>query len=405
MKNTIYVLYCRLYQQIFRLVIPLLKWRKPIVIEGENSVLSLAQKLSDLAINKVLIITDQGLMNLGLLNGMLKEMDDKDVNYFIYDKTIPNPTIHNVEEALELYHKNTCQAIIAFGGGSPMDCAKVVGARVSRPRKKIPQLKGEMKVLFKIPTLFAIPTTAGTGSEVTIAAVISNSETHEKYAINDPVLIPNYAVLDPVLTVKLPPHITSTTGMDALTHAIEAYIGRSNTRETEKAALEAVRLIHENLWIAYSEPTNMNARAKMQKASFLGGVAFTRAYVGNVHAIAHTLGGFYGIPHGLANAVILPYVLKEYGDTASTKLAQLADHIKIVKGQKTDTEKAKIFIEYIENLNKRMNIPDKIDGVLLADIPVMAKRACSEANPLYPVPKIFFQKEMESMYLKIRSDK
>src|SRR5690606_10617714 len=140
--------------------------------------------------------------------------------------------------------------------GSPMDCAKGVGARLARPEKTIPQMKGQLKVRKAIPPLFAIPTTAGTGSEATLAAVISNSKTQEKYAINDTVLFPHYAVLDPLLTINLPPHITSTTGMDALTHAIEAYIGKSNTEETKKYAREAVTLIFENLYEAYSNGLN-----------------------------------------------------------------------------------------------------------------------------------------------------
>jgi len=271
------------------------------------------------------------------------------VNYFIYDKTVPNPTIDNIEEALKIYNTNNCNGIVAFGGGSPIDCAKGVACRVARPQKTIAQMKGLLKVRKKLPLLIVIPTTAGTGSETTIAAVISNPSTHEKYAINDPVMIPQYAVLDPVITAGLPPHLTATTGMDALTHAVEAYIGRSNTKETKRKAIKATKLIFNNIYKAYSDGSDLEARENMQKASFYAGIAFTRAYVGYVHAIAHSLGGFYGVPHGFANAIILPYILEAYGKSAYQKLSELADAVGITEVSDTKEQKAHKFIEAIKS--------------------------------------------------------
>ncbi|MPM90125.1 1,3-propanediol dehydrogenase [bioreactor metagenome] len=336
------------------------------------------------------------------MDELLKGLKDQGIDYAVYDKTVPNPTIDNIEEALQMYKAYRCKGIVAFGGGSPMDCAKGVGARIARPEKSISQMKGFFKVRRKIPPLFAIPTTAGTGSETTLAAVITDSRTHEKYPINDISLIPLYAILDPMLTVELPPHITAATGLDALTHAVEAYIGRSNTRQTKKYAREAVKLIFENLYEAYSNGTNLAARANMQKASFYAGIAFTRAYVGNVHAIAHTLGGFYQIPHGLANAIILPYVLKYYGATAYKPLAELADWAGIALIGDTVEQKALKFIQEIEKLNESMEIPKKVSGITDSDIPVMAKRALAESNPLYPVPKIMSETDMLNMYNRIK---
>jgi alcohol dehydrogenase len=301
-----------------------------------------------------------------------------------------------------MYIENNCSGIIAFGGGSPMDCAKGVGARVVRPNKSISQMKGVLKVMKRLPPLFAVPTTAGTGSETTLAAVITDSRTHEKYAINDTSLIPHYAVLDPLLTVNLPPHITATTGMDALTHAVEAYIGKSNTKNTRQYSREAVKLIFDNIYEAYSNGTNITARKNMQKASFLAGLAFTRAYVGYVHAVAHTLGGFYSLPHGLANAVILPYILEYFGSSAHKPLAELADIALITSSKDTDSQKAAKFIKAIKNLNKSMNIPEKISGIVESDIPIMAKRALSEGNPLYPVPQIMSMEEMLNIYQLIK---
>lgn len=397
-----YKLYCRVHQAIFRGAMYLLPWRKPKLLEGENSLLKLPKLIKEKGIDSVLIVTDSGITSLGLMDGLLKGLASESIAVAVYDKTVPNPTIDNIEEALQVYKDNNCQGIIAFGGGSPMDCAKGVGARVARPKKSIPQMKGQFKVMRKLPPLFAVPTTAGTGSEATVAAVVTDSRLQAKYPVNDISLIPHYAVLDPLLTVKLPPHLTATTGMDALTHAVEAYIGRSNTRGTKKQAREAVKLIFANIYEAFSHGENISARAHMQKASFLAGLAFTRAYVGYVHAIAHTLGGFYSIPHGLANAVILPYVLEYFGKSVHKPLAELADLVGITGPADTREQKSEKFIAALKELNNSMNIPEKLRGIKEEDIPLLAERALAEANPLYPVPKILGKKDMYTLYNLIK---
>jgi len=402
MINSIKSIYYRIYQNGFKLAMPLLPWRKPILLEGPGSIKKVPEILGNLKIKNVLIVTDAMLMKLGLLDGLLKAFDVSGCKYAVYDQTVPDPTVENVEEALEMYHQHGCKAIVAFGGGSPMDCAKIVGARVARPNKPIAKMKGVLKVIYKIPTLIAVPTTAGTGSEVTLAAVISNSTTLEKYPINDFCLIPHYAVHDPELTLKLPAHITAMTGMDAMTHAVEAYIGNSNTHETKQAALEAISLIHQNLLKAYNSPENIDARAAMLKASYVAGVAFTRAYVGYVHAIAHTIGGFYKIPHGLANAVIMPHVLEYYGKSVHKKLAELADQIGVSKSNQNNGQKAAAFIQYLREMNKEMNIQSNIEDIKESDLPEMINRALAEANPLYPVPRILFGEDLRKIYLKIK---
>ncbi len=402
MSHLLLSAYYRTYQTGFKLAMPLLPWRKPVLLEGPGSTKKIPRLLQDLKINTVLIVTDEVLMKLGLLDGLITGLAESGCNYAIYDKTVPDPTIENVEEALKLYLEKGCKAIIAFGGGSPIDCAKAVGARVSRPNKPVAKMKGVMKVLCKIPTLIAVPTTAGTGSEVTLVAVISNPATHEKYPISDFCLIPHYAVHDPELTLKLPPHITSMTGMDAMTHAVEAYIGRSNTKETESAALEAILLIHQNMLKVFNHPGDIDARAAMLKASYLAGVAFTRAYIGYVHAIAHTIGGFCGTPHGLANAIIMPHVLEFYGSAAHGRLAELADHIGISREGQSPSQKAAAFIEYLRGLNKEMKMQSHIAEIKESDMPEMISRALAEANPLYPVPRILFREDLEKLYAKIK---
>ncbi|MER2113118.1 MAG: iron-containing alcohol dehydrogenase [Solibacillus isronensis] len=393
-----YTAYCRTVQSSMRVGMKLMNWRKPELLQGEYSLERLPDLVKSLNLNILLVITDEGIHKLGLMDTLLEGLQEQDIAFVVYNKTVPNPTFTNIEEALELYYAHQCDGIIAFGGGSPMDCAKAVAARIARPEKSLADLKGLFKVRKEMPPFFAIPTTAGTGSEGTIAAVVSNSETHEKFAIMDPVLVPHYAVLDPVLTINLPPHITSTTGMDALTHAVEAYIGKSNTEETRKYAREAVILIFKYLVRAYEDGTDMKARTEMQRASYLAGLAFTRAYVGYVHAIAHTLGGFYQVPHGFANAVILPHVLRFYGESAAKPLAELATIVGIGKITDSDEQKAELFIEAIEELNNKMKIPHKITGIINRDVPLMVERALQEANPLYPVPRIVNKDEMFYLY-------
>ncbi|MER2027996.1 MAG: iron-containing alcohol dehydrogenase [Solibacillus sp.] len=393
-----YTAYCRTVQSSMRVGMKLMNWRKPELLQGENSLERLPDLVKSLDLNMILVITDDGINKLGLMDTLLEGLQEQNITFVVYNKTVPNPTFTNIEEALELYYAHNCDGIIAFGGGSPMDCAKAVAARIARPEKSLADLKGLFKVRKEMPPFFAIPTTAGTGSEGTIAAVVSNSETHEKFAIMDPVLVPHYAVLDPVLTINLPPHITSTTGMDALTHAVEAYIGKSNTEETRKYAREAVILIFKYLVRAYEDGTDMKARTEMQRASYLAGLAFTRAYVGYVHAIAHTLGGFYQVPHGFANAVILPHVLRFYGESAAKPLADLATIVGIGKITDSDEKKAELFIEAIEELNNKMEIPRKITGIINRDVPLMVERALQEANPLYPVPRIVNKEEMFYLY-------
>ena len=397
--NILSAIYCRLYQGIFKIAIPLMPYREPKIIEN---VLEIKNILKEKEFNKVLLVTDNGIKNLKLCTPLIKDLKENEINVFEYSDTVPNPTIQNIEEALEIYNKNNCQAIIAFGGGSVMDCAKMVGARVTNPKKSVEKMKGLLKIKNPIPTLFAIPTTAGTGSETTLTAVISNPDKKTKYTINDFDLIPEYAVLDASLTLNLPKNLTATTGMDALTHAIEAYIGRSTTKKTESYALEAMRLVFENLPKVYEDGQNERARANMLKASYKAGVAFSTSYVGYVHAIAHSLGGKYGTPHGLANAVILPYVLSVYGKKINTKLKKIAVYCNIAHSYDSEDLASSKLINRILQLNEYMEIPKKFDFINFKDIPELAKHASREANPLYPVPKLLSAKELEKIYFNLQ---
>ena len=398
--NTLRKIYCRAFQKAFHIAIPFLPYRKPKIA---GSVKELPEIIMRHKCTHVLIITDGGIMKLGLTRRLEKALKEAGIPYTIYDKTIANPTTVNVREALELYHKEGCDAIIGFGGGSSMDCAKAVGACAVKPNQSLAQMKGILKVHKKLPLLMAVPTTAGTGSETTLAAVITDADTRYKYAINDFPLIPRYAVLDPKVTLSLPPFITATTGMDALTHAVEAYIGNSTTIDTRRDALKAIKLIFENIDIAYEHGDNIHARRNMLHASFYAGCAFTKSYVGYVHAVAHSLGGQYNVPHGLANAILLPLVLREYGSCIDKKLHRLAIAAGLADKNTPDHEAAELFIRAIEEMKERLGIVNIVKEIQETDILKLAHYADKEANPLYPVPKLMDASELEKFYYMLMS--
>ena len=396
--NTLRKLYCRSFQTVFRIALPFLPYRKPKIL---GSVKALPEILLKRDYNHVLIITDEGIMKLGLTKRLEKVLSENNIKYTIYDKTVANPTTKNVAEAMDLFLFNNCNAIIGFGGGSSMDCAKAVGAKIAKPKQSLAKMKGILKVHKRIPLLIAVPTTAGTGSETTLVAVITDAETRHKYAINDFPLIPRYAILDPKVTLSLPPFITATTGMDALTHAVEAYIGNSTTYGTRMDALKAVELIFENIDTVYTDGKNEEARKKMLHASFYAGCAFTKSYVGYVHAVAHSLGGEYNVPHGLANAVILPLVLEAYGSTIYKKLHKLAIAAGLADKNTPHETAAKAFILAVKEMKKRFEIGDTIESIREEDIPKLAHYADKEANPLYPVPVLMDAKELETFYYQL----
>ncbi len=389
---------CRIFQLAFHAVLPILPYREPEIVtscEGLEGVFIKENTKS------VLVVTDKNIAKNGLVAALENTLLKAGIPYVIYDETCVNPTVENVEQALRIYNENKCDSIIAVGGGSAMDCAKAVGARAVYPKKQLNKMGGILRVLRRLPTLIAIPTTAGTGSEVTLAAVITDAESKHKYAIMSFPLIPRYAVLDAALTYTLPIHLTATTGMDALTHAVEAYIGRSATKETRRLALDATKLIFENIIQACEDGNNHIARENMLHAAYKAGIAFSKSYVGYIHAIAHSLGGCYGTPHGFANAVIMPYVLKEYGACVHKKLYRLGIAAGVCTQNDTYRAGAEKFISAIERLNADMGIPHTIMGIDKNDIPTMARHAYKEATPLYPVPKMYTQKEIEAFYYRI----
>lgn len=391
-------MYCRTFQTVLHTALPVLPYCKPKLLDSINEVPYLLRKKE---IDCVLLITDPSIRKLGITRPLENTLEKSGITCIVYDKTVANPTSNNVETARLLFLRNHCQAIIGFGGGSSIDCAKATGARIVKPHQNLSRMEGILKVHKKLPLLVAIPTTAGTGSEATLAAVIVDSKTRHKYPINDFPLIPHYAVLDPEVTRSLPRHITATTGMDALTHAIEAYIGHSTTVETRADATEAVRLIFANLDKVCCNGDDMNARRNMLHAAYLAGSAFSKSYVGYVHAVAHSLGGKYNVPHGLANAVLLPHVLESYGDAAHEKLAELAIAAGLISRAECAKDGAEAMIHAIKEMKLRLDIPDVIPEIQEQDIPFLARIAAKEANPLYPVPVLMNAKQLEQFYYDV----
>ena len=395
--------YYRSFQAVFNIGARCLYWRRPIPVSGIGSIQKIPSLLKKEKVNKVMVVTGPTI-GKKLAPKILSALESSGISYVLFSEVESNPSVNTVNRIQKLYLENDCDGFIAIGGGSPMDAAKAAAARVVRPNTQVGQMAGLLKVMKKIPLLIAVPTTAGTGSETTIAAVITDSDTHHKYALMDLHLIPKYAILDPEMTRELPPNITAATGMDALTHAVEAYICWTyNTNESIRLAEEAVCEIFRYLERAYRDGNDMEARTQMLIASYKAGFAFTRAGVGNVHAIAHTLGGLYNTPHGLANAVILPIVLEDYGEAVYEKLAHLAE-LTGVKFNGTDEAKAKAFIAEIRAMNKRMGIPTGFDFIKEDDIPQMIKWALAEANPVYPVPVVYNKKRCEKVIRRIVSE-
>lgn len=393
---------CRFVQFFVKIGYYFFRFPKAKVIDGEDSFLSIPELIKEDNLKKPLIVTDNSLMKLGLINPLLNKLKELEMPYALFSDVQPNPTCENVMNGYEVYKNEQCDCLVAVGGGSPMDTAKTIGAKAAKPKKDIRKFLGLFSVGKKIPMLYAVPTTAGTGSEATLAAVITDEKKNHKIPICDPVLMPRRAILDPKLTEGLPPFMTATTGMDALCHAVEAYTNHTYCTKLENELAEkAVKLIHDNILTVYKDGHNLEARKNMQLAAMYAGRAFSRGSVGYVHAIGHTLGGLYHISHGEAMSVILPKVMRKYGKSAEKRLAKLA----VIAGinGKDDNEKANNFIAWIEETNKAMNIRNNFTEIRDEDIDTIIKWAIKEANPIYPCPQVWKYKDFKEIVLQLKA--
>ena len=391
----------RLRQRFVSTFIRVAKIKRPSLIKGKKSILKLPNVVKNDGNTRALVVTTAGFIKRGSLEPLFDALKNEGVEYFVYNGIMPDPTIACIEEALKVYKENNCECIIAVGGGSVMDASKIIGARATNPTLRVRDMRGMFKIKNPIPDLYVVPTTAGTGSEATVAAVITDEVdgTHYKYAITDFGLVPKYAVMYPEITLSLPKHITAATGMDALTHAVETYTNLYASPMVKMLARKSVKMIFDNLENAYNNGNDIKARGRMLMASYYAGVAFTNNFVGYVHAVAHALGALYGLPHGYANAILLPVVMDQYGQSAYKSLAELAEVVGI-EGE-SNKEKAEKFIDAIKQMNKRMEIPDKVKELKEEDFDTIVSRALTEANPSYPVPVIWDEEDVKLLLRRI----
>lgn len=398
--DTIVAYPLRAYMYMFKAVTAVLPFKWPHTFEGAGSSLELVRHIAKEGHTNVLVVTDAMLVKLGLISEILDEMEKQGIAYRVYDGVLPDPTVAQIEAGVDIQKEMNAQAILAIGGGSSIDAAKVIAARAKNNKSAL-KMAGLFRVFRGIIPLYAIPTTAGTGSEVTIAAVVSDPEQQRKLPIVDTSLMPLAAALDSGLMTGLPAPITAATGMDALTHAVEAYISRNAMKRTDGKAIEATQLIMANLGKAYADGSNLDARQAMTRGSHLAGIAFTQAGVGYVHAIAHNFGALYHTPHGLANAIVLPYILEYSKEKCAHRLADLARACNIGNANGSNAELADAFIERVKEMKESLGIPATLDALKAEDIPQIATAALQEARFTYHVPRYMNKATCESIVAKM----
>ena len=390
----------RIRQALFSPVQKIQLYIQPKMIKGEHALLDLIDVLNKQHLTRYMIVTTPGFIKRGTLQSFFDALNQNDIQYSIFHDVKPDPDISDVEMLKEMYIKDGCQALIAIGGGSVIDCSKAALACVQMKKLDVTTVLHTGRVSKPLPLLIAVPTTAGTGSEVTAGAVITDPIKKRKYALSHLFLIPKYAVLDASLLTSLPSEMTAYTGMDALTHAIEAYINCFNNRKTNEYALRAIKTIFQYLVPSFEDGLNMQYRLELLEASYNAGVAISNNYVGYVHAIAHGIGGMYRLQHGMINATILPIVLEEYGSVVVSKLAKIADVVGITGAN--DQDKSTQFIQKLKDLNQIFTIPTSIPEIQEEDIHYLAIGAEKEGNPSYPTPVTWNVEQFEKVIRKIK---
>ncbi|MDJ0879308.1 MAG: iron-containing alcohol dehydrogenase [Halieaceae bacterium] len=374
---------------------------RPAMFVGRDAAINLCESIAHMGLKKILIVTDKPLMEIGIPQHAIARLNVRGVSTVVYDGVKPDPTVGVVDAGLEILKAEACDGVLAIGGGSSIDAAKVMAIAVANgltAMECVGLKKGKEPAL----PLFAVPTTAGTGSEVTLAAVISDDETHEKLVVADPKVIPAAAALDPEIMRGLPAHITAATGMDALTHAVESYINTWDTPECLQYGRSATRLVLNNLERACANGDDMGARESMAIASYYAGLAFTTCLVGYVHAVSHQLGGHYSMPHGLANAMVLPHVLELLKDTAGERLAELAVYCELGDESEPQADLVRKFIDRIWALNEAIGIPRTTDVIKDEHVDEIVKAALKEGAG-YPVPRFLERDECTALVQGLRS--
>ena len=369
--------YCRVFQNVFKFALPLLPYRNPKII---GSVKGIPEVLEKRNYNNVLIITDAGIRSLGLTERLEQTLKRSCISYHIYDKTVANPTTVNVDEALHMYLDNDCQAIIGFGGGSSMDCAKATAARIAKPHQSLAQMKGILKIHKKLPLLIAIPTTAGTGSEVTCVSVLSDHANGKKAPIVSEGFYPAAAIIDPELTYTMPPQVTAGTGIDVLSHAIEGYWSKGHQPICDVLAMHAAELVFKYVYRAYRKPDDEEAREKMCEASLIAGLAFTLPKTTSSHACSFPLTNIYHIPHGEACGLTLDYFIRiNAKGEGGERVEEFARRI----GFKDAEEMADAVLELKKKMGLRCDLKDlELDDDQIAELVRISRHPNLYNNPV-----------------------
>ena len=335
---------------------------------------------------KALLVTDNTLLSVGITNKVTYLLDEAEIPYVIFSDIKPNPTVSNVKKGLKVCYKNHCDYIIAVGGGSVIDTAKAIGIITNNPEfKDVVSLKGKVSTNNKSLPIIAMPTTAGSASEITINYVISDEEQQLKMVCIDPNDIPILSIVDSELMAGMPIGVVAATGLDALTHAIECYLTKGHSEMSDMFALKAINLIYNNLEKAVNK--ERDAIDKMALAQYIAGMGFSNAGLGIVHSMAHQLGAVYDIPHGEANALLLPYVLEYNGEICQERFKDIAVAMELDIDDLNLEKIVKLVVDTIRNLTIRLNIPQHIKevGGKEEDIPLLAQKAledpCTEGNP------------------------
>ena len=389
--NIFNTLYCRTLQFVLRSASKFIYIPKPIVLKN---IFDIKKVLKENSLNHPLIISSKTVSKFDCFISLKNDLNENSIKTIVFNQVKPDPTVLLVNTLVKYYKDNNCDSIIAYGGGSVIDSAKAMGSVISS-NKSINKIKGLLKIHKKLPLLIAIPTTAGTGSEATMAAVIINEKNDDKFALTSPYLVPKYTVLDNNNLIYLPQSIIANTGIDALSHALEAYLSRFDDKLSNEYALKAIKLIHDNLYDFYNDSSNSFARTNMQEASYLAGLAFTRVFVGYVHPLAHAVGGKYQLPHGYCIAIFMPYVLRAYGKKIYKKMEVVSDLLGFDKNLSKYEKTIKV-INWIEEMNSNVKIPKTFDGLIKkSDVESLVKHSIKEAHPFYPVPKILTKSDLK----------
>ncbi len=393
--HTLEVVLLRIYMRLMKWVTRIVRLEWPQLFEGPGSSLELCRQIGRDGHTRVLLVTDAGLTALGMHKPLVDQLEAEGVACHVYNGVEPDPSISQVEIGFSELRSFGAQAVLALGGGSSIDAAKVMAA-LARNNKPVRKMFGLFKARRGMLPFYVIPTTAGTGSEVTVGAVISDPVSGEKMLMADPKLMPNVVALDGELMRGLPPAITAATGMDALTHAVEAFVSCNATAETDTYAIGAGRIIFKDLETAFANGDDAELRQRLARAAHLAGKAITKASLGYVHAIAHNFGARYHLPHGLANAIVMPYVLEYSLPCSARRMATFARDCGVTDAS-DNAEAARALIARIRQMNRDFGIPESVSDLRSTDVPAIATAARAEARFLYPVPRYLTQDAAEEL--------